>query len=263
MKKIISAALAVLCALSVFTACGNNSSTADQAELESLRAENEALKAATETVAEITTSSEITTTKITTEATTETTTEATTSIKTEEEVKSIIALARAEISNINSADGVDISFYWRNNSDKQIKYITFRANVYNAVNDIISDDISGKDVFACKLTGPVEPFAEFLENAKSDFSYASDLYYNNDSILLDDNLGLCYCGSDIDPQTGVRTRFAIPETDYDKLTWNTTFETVMYNPTAYYVNIDSIDIEYMDGSEVTLNSDEVLLAYID
>ncbi|MCM1024067.1 MAG: hypothetical protein NC395_08430 [Prevotella sp.] len=262
MKKIFSVCLMLAMCLTGLTSCGSDNSAELSAELESLRAENEELKQQiTETT--ITTTTEETTTTI------EETSEVTTTAKsmTEEEIKSIIGITDAKVTNINSADGVDIAFYWRNNSNKQIKYITFEISVYNAVNDIIYDEISKKSTFRCKLTGPIEPITDKIELAKTTWWDASDLYYYNeynyrDSVLLDDDLGFCYCGPDIDPNTGVRTRFAIPETDYDTLTIKTEFETLLYNSTARYVEINSIDIDYMDGSNITLNADEVALAYI-
>lgn len=233
----------------------NNENLELKAEIESLRAENESLK---QEIVETETTTISETVKVSDE------TESLTTIQnmTAEEVTSIISISRAKIAKVNSVGGADVVLNWRNNSDKSIKYITFNISVYNAVSDIITDEISGKSQFKCRLTGPIEPITEKIENAKTNFIESMYLYYNNDSILLDDNLGLCYCGIDIDPNTGVRTRFAIPESEYDKLTIKTEFETVLYNSTARYVEINAIDIEYMDGSDVTLNSNEVSLAYI-
>lgn len=66
MKKILAAALAVICTMAMFTACQND----DKAEIERLKAENEALKA-TQTTQEVTES--ITTTAVQTETVPETT----------------------------------------------------------------------------------------------------------------------------------------------------------------------------------------------
>lgn len=60
MKKTITAIVALVCALTMFTACGNNS--VDREELESLRAENESLKAQQTAEIETTTNLETTTT---------------------------------------------------------------------------------------------------------------------------------------------------------------------------------------------------------
>lgn len=60
----------------------------------------------------------------------------------------------------NSADGVDISISFRNLSSKTIKYITFSATPFNAVDDPVSSQIGNKSTVNLKVTGPVEPAIE-------------------------------------------------------------------------------------------------------
>lgn len=257
------AALALMIFLS---GCSN---PAEKEEIESLRAENEALKAAAETT--ISTTVPETTTVNTTESTIETTTPATTTMAettikqlSKEEVQSIISIAGTKITDINSADGVDVAVFWRNNSDKEIKYITFTFQIYNAVNDIVSDEISGKNTFICKLTGPVPPFQNTIDRILGgDYIDYLFCYYNMSGIVYDDKLGLCDCGPNIDPSTGVRERFAIPLDEYYKITGKTEWETIMYNKTARSVEIMEIDIDYMDGTSITLSPNEIELAYLD
>ena len=43
----------------------------------------------------------------------------------------------------------------RNNTDKEIKYITFQWSCYNAVGDLIYDQIDGKSYVKIKFTGPL------------------------------------------------------------------------------------------------------------
>ena len=58
---------------------------------------------------------------------------------------------------IDYVGGVEWTFKIRNNSDKEIKYITFQWSCYNAVGDSISDEISGKSYVRIKFTGPLAP----------------------------------------------------------------------------------------------------------
>ena len=58
---------------------------------------------------------------------------------------------------IDYVGGVEWTFKIRNNSDKEIKYITFQWSCYNAVGDSIRDEISGKSYVRIKFTGPLAP----------------------------------------------------------------------------------------------------------
>lgn len=58
---------------------------------------------------------------------------------------------------IDYVGGVEWTFRIRNNSDKEIKYITFQWSCYNAVGDPIRDEISGKSYVRLQFTGPLAP----------------------------------------------------------------------------------------------------------
>ena len=58
---------------------------------------------------------------------------------------------------IDYVGGVEWSFEIRNNSDKEIKYIIFQWSCYNAVGDLIRDEITGESYKRCKFTGPLAP----------------------------------------------------------------------------------------------------------
>ncbi len=264
-KQVISLLSVVIVIL--LTACSNS---ADKEEIERLKSENESLRANTESTLDITeivatnVSETIleTTVETTTTVPTTTTEATTTTIKemTADEVQSIIAIAGAKVSKINSADGVNVDVFWRNNSDKDIKYLTFTLEIYNAVNDVIADNISGKKSFICKLTGPIQPFQYTLDNLRDEWLGTC---YNMSTAVYDDTLGLCYSGPNIDPATGVRERFAIPRDEYYKITTHTEWDTIMYNKTANSVKITGIQIDYMDGTSITLSQNEIGMAYLE
>ena len=75
------------------------------------------------------------------------------------DVKHSIKIKSAYLSHPNSAGGVDAYFYYKNCSDKTIKYLIWEGIPINAVGDPVSCDIRGNSVFHGKDTGPVKPNA--------------------------------------------------------------------------------------------------------
>lgn len=67
----------------------------------------------------------------------------------------IIVIHNAELSSPNSAAGCDYSLRYTNNSSKTIKYLDWKGNAYNAVNDIVSCDIRNTSLLQGRETGPV------------------------------------------------------------------------------------------------------------
>ena len=73
------------------------------------------------------------------------------------EVKKSIKITSAYLGRPNSASGVDAYFYYKNLSDKTIKYLVWEGYPMNAVGDRVSCDIRGYRDFRGKNTGPVKP----------------------------------------------------------------------------------------------------------
>jgi hypothetical protein len=60
------------------------------------------------------------------------------------------------ISEVNSAGGVEPYFVFLNpNANTPIKYIDVRAQLFNAVGDVVSSDIGGKTSAVMNFTGPL------------------------------------------------------------------------------------------------------------
>lgn len=57
----------------------------------------------------------------------------------------------------NSANGNILQWGFQNLSNKTIKYITITVYYYNAVGDLVKDNISGKTSGTFKITGPIDP----------------------------------------------------------------------------------------------------------
>ena len=75
------------------------------------------------------------------------------------DVKKSIKIKSAYLSHPNSAGGVDAYFYYKNCSNKTIKYLTWEGVPINAVGDPVSCDIRGYLIFHGKDTGPIKPNA--------------------------------------------------------------------------------------------------------
>lgn len=71
--------------------------------------------------------------------------------------KNYIQLIKIWTDAPNSAGGVDLHIKWKNTSDKVVKYAYFTCELYNAVDDVVPDTISGSYSFTGKVTGPINP----------------------------------------------------------------------------------------------------------
>lgn len=74
-----------------------------------------------------------------------------------EELKHTIKIKSAYLSQPNSVGGVDAHFYYKNTSDKTIKYLTWTGLAYNAVGDSVSCEIRRRYYFNGQDTGPIRP----------------------------------------------------------------------------------------------------------
>lgn len=73
----------------------------------------------------------------------------------------------------DSVGGVEWNFKITNNTDKPIKYVSMEWNCYNAVGDIIYDEITGKSSHGVKYTGPLEA------GQTTDLLRNTTLFYNH------------------------------------------------------------------------------------
>ena len=72
----------------------------------------------------------------------------------------------------DSAGGIDVRFFMRNNTEKTIKYMFFHLTPYNRVNDAVSSSIGHQNSQSLKFTGPFEPTRERE-------AYCKNCWYNN------------------------------------------------------------------------------------
>lgn len=68
--------------------------------------------------------------------------------------ESLVEVTDVFTSAPNSAGGVDLILYWKNNATTEIKYIYIYVTPYNRVGDIESSEIGGKTTAKCRMVGP-------------------------------------------------------------------------------------------------------------
>lgn len=88
--------------------------------------------------------------------------------------------------SINSADGVEPKITIVNNSKEDIKYITFRAKFYNAVGDLVYDDIGYESYTNLRITGP------FKAGQKKTFYWDAVFYNSSVHAINIDNVQIIY-----------------------------------------------------------------------
>lgn len=74
-----------------------------------------------------------------------------------DQLKHSIKITSAWLDSPNSAGGVDANVYYKNLSDKTIKYLTWVGHPINAVGDRVNCEIRGYDDFRGRDTGPIKP----------------------------------------------------------------------------------------------------------
>lgn len=72
--------------------------------------------------------------------------------------------------------GVQWNFKIRNNTDKQIKYVTIQWSCYNAVGDLVYDDINGRSYVRLRYTGPLDAYSTSVLICNSTKFYDNNYY---------------------------------------------------------------------------------------
>lgn len=177
----------------------------------------------------------------------------------EDKIKENIRIGGVVVDDINSADGVSIKIFWRNESNKDIKYLTFSVTPYNAVGDKVSSYIGGKTTVNCKITGPLP-----TSSTQIDIRHLDNCFYYYSPV---DSWEY------VSPYNGTYSYSYYKYTDtwqyFDKnLTKSemnnafqgSYFDCIWYNNTITEIKINKVDIEYMDGTSFTITEDEIKYA---
>jgi len=83
--------------------------------------------------------------------------------------KDYIQLIDASIDKSEYSSAIDLYIRWKNTSSNTVKYAYFTCDLYNAVDDRVSCEITRKYSFTGKVTGPIE----------SGTVYGNDTYWEN------------------------------------------------------------------------------------
>lgn len=86
---------------------------------------------------------------------------------------------------IDFLGGVEWNFRIKNNTNKQIKYVTLQWDCYNAVGDLIKDEYSRKHYVKIQVTGPINANAisDTIRNTTKFYNYNLNSYVMTDIIV--------------------------------------------------------------------------------
>ena len=76
---------------------------------------------------------------------------------------------------IDYVGGVEWNFRIKNNTDKQIKYVTLQWDCYNAVGDLIYDELGWKSYVRVRFTGPLDAYSTSGSKRNTDKFYNHNL----------------------------------------------------------------------------------------
>jgi len=176
--------------------------------------------------------------------------------------QSLIRIKKVDVAQINSVGGVDMSIYWGNLSPKTIKYITFTVEPYNAVGDVVACEITRRTRANLKLTGPINTFS-FADRKTEVFYYNfSDSYTYWTPHINPDVIGGDFDGTLIDNlfitdnefyyYSGLNARVDLNSEQINSIMTGAFWDAVWYNATVKTINLIGVEIEYMDGSKVSI-----------
>lgn len=174
-----------------------------------------------------------------------------------QEVQSAIRILNIGIYRIDSVGGVEPQVCWRNESQKAIKYIHFYLEPYNAVSDKVYCQISGQSITDCTSTGPFEESPKSQIDALKKINIGQDKYYiyDNDGnrwssvhhSINEDKLTYT-CWYDI------LQNHEITEENSKLISYFDVWDPIWYNNSVKSIKLCGIKIEYMDGTNMNINS---------
>lgn len=184
-----------------------------------------------------------------------------------------ILIGGISVYNINSVGGVDVLIRWKNNSSKDIKYITFTVEPYNAVGDRVASSIGNKTTAYLEVTGPISPFNgyDFKDWQHPDWWG----FYNKSSfggghdgweIISKDMNGrfyyLDFSNSQWNPDIFDFTneQIYLTEEESEFVMGQNLWGPIWYNNTIHEIKIIGVEVIWMDGTNSSYTGDK--LSYI-
>ncbi len=149
----------------------------------------------------------------------------------------------------DSVGGVDPYVGFRNNSGKDIKYLTIEMTPFNRVDDPVSCTIRGYSTTSCTATGPYKPDIGIGQGMYSITSGAVPILGRNT------NQPYYYT-------TRTSEKIALDPSQYAKtFTAFPGWDNIWYNDNIYMIIITKADIDYMDGTHDTISDLYIPLFY--
>lgn len=165
----------------------------------------------------------------------------------EEKIHGIIRVLDIDFSEKSDNGGVSLRIYWRNESEKEIKYITFSMEPYNSVGDKIENAVDGEtdSKINCRIVGPIPKtvmgkYLKYKENITGIYLWNKICDSDTDKPYVEQILdGNYYLTEDDIAKTAIA--------HYWKDVWNT--------QQLISVKLVNVKIEYMDGTESNITED--------
>ena len=118
--------------------------------------------------------------------------------------KNYIQLLETKIDKSEYSSAIDLYITWKNTSSNTVKYAYFTCDLYNAVDDRVSCEITGRYSFNGKVTGPIES-----GTVEGNDTYWENAWWNNSGKYVKiTNITLEYMDG---------TKIEIPESKIDDL----------------------------------------------
>lgn len=179
----------------------------------------------------------------------------------------------------NSADGISVTFGFRNNSGKQVKYIDLTVTAYNRVGDRAYDIITGKSSFNLRVVGPLDPFTltkngNWYTSTSSSDAGTPFSQYTMTPYVINDEDGERSLPVYLDKDQNF---FVKPSYNHDSYVYLTddeinnamyvdgdvTFDNFMYSSVLDYLQVGDAVVTYMDNTTQKISVDRFVSDYMD
>jgi hypothetical protein len=163
-----------------------------------------------------------------------------------------INITRSELYYPNSAGGCDVCFHYINTSNKKIKYLYFRNNFYNRVDDKVSCEIYGFNFKKCEDVGMIDP------GESGGGTWENVIYNYSANYLTITSINIIY-------SDGTVYNISLTKNEYTKLIRYFDFINRINDNIEKSFNNSGLDAYLKDNLEKlkTINEDQNTDAYID
>lgn len=159
----------------------------------------------------------------------------------------------------NSADGWTATLWYRNNTNKVIKYYDWYFTLYNRVGDPTEDEITHSSTVHLQIVGPSQPEDEIKEDISRSEGF---LNYKYTTKYVSHNGSLCPVKIDFDGNYlieddphDIHTDIYLTADELENRTLEKriSFKNAWYSAVFSYVRLQKVVVTYMDGTTETIN----------